>query len=133
MNLGFGGGKVATRAAHYRACASICATVEFGSRRSVREYNRASDEMRAFVAETHHAGPDALAELLPLLDEPPADEWLAFQLLDLGVPPLATVERSLGIIRRLASGFGPDAFGAASWLQEWEARHTIPKTPSTDS
>lgn len=83
--------------------------------------------MRALVAEAYQAGPEAVAELLPLLDEPLADRWLAFQLLDLGRPPLTAVDRCLSIIRDVAAGAGPtDAMGAAMWLREWQARQAEP-------
>lgn len=117
---------MATRADRYQAYASVCATVDYASRASVRQHNSASDQMRAIVAEAYQVGPVALTELLPLLNAPPADEWLAFQLLDLGLPPLAIVEQCLAIVRRKAAGAGPDAMGAFMWLQEWEARQTVP-------
>jgi hypothetical protein len=91
---------MASWADRYRACAAVCTTVDYSSRASVRRYNRASDQMRSIVVEAFQAGPGAVAELLPLLDAPPADEWIAFQLLDLGLPPLV-VELS-----RFAAGSG---------------------------
>jgi hypothetical protein len=117
---------MATRADRYRACAAICATVDYASRSSVRRHNLASDQMRALVGEAYQVGPGALAELLPLLGEPPADEWLAFQLLDLGHPPPAISERCLALVRRKAAGSGPDAMGAEMWLRDWQARHAEP-------
>lgn len=113
-----------SRADRYRASAAICATVDYASRQSVGQHNLASEEMRAMVGEAYQAGSVAIAELLTLLDAPPADEWLAFQLLDLGQPPLPVVERCLEIIHRKAAGSGPDAMGAGMWLREWYARHT---------
>jgi hypothetical protein len=75
------------------------------------------------VTELYSAGPQALAELLPLLDEPPSDQWLAFQLLELGKPDAAVAEQCLYIIRRLAEEGPPaDAMGASMWLRDWEAR-----------
>jgi len=115
-----------TRADRYRECAAICASVDYASQRSVRQYNGASVEMRVLVGEACRAGPDAVAELVPLLDEPPADEWLAFQLLDLGTPPPDVVELCLAIVRRKAAGSGPDAMGAAMWLRDREARLSEP-------
>ena len=78
------------------------------------------------VTEVYAAGPQALAELLPLLGEPPSDQWLAFQLLELGKPELAVAERCLFVIRRLAFGRGADAMGAGKWLRDWDARHAEP-------
>ena len=115
-----------TRVDHYRACAASCAAVDYASRRSVLQHNRASEEMRKVVAEAYCVGPGAVAELLPLLDEPSTEEWLAFQLLDLGVPPPAVAARCLAIVRRKAAGTGADAMGAGMWLREWEARHNEP-------
>jgi hypothetical protein len=117
---------MAERTDRYRAFAAICARVDYASRRSVREHNQASEQMRALVGEAYQAGPAAVAELIPLLDEPTADEWLAFQLLDLGQPPVATVERCLAIIRRKAAGSGPEAMGAEMWLRDWQTRHAEP-------
>ncbi len=79
--------------------------------------------MRAMVADLYAAGPAALAEAIPLLAETPADQWLAFPLLDLGKPEKAVVDQCLSIIRRLASGVGLDAMGAAMWLRDWESNH----------
>jgi hypothetical protein len=62
--------------------------------------------------------------LLPLLDESPSNQWLAFQLLELGKPKPAVVKQCLSIIRRLAAGPAPaDAMGASMWLRDWKARH----------
>lgn len=124
---------MATRADRYRKCASICVSVDYASRHSVRKHNRAADEMRGLVGEAYRAGPEAVAELVPLLDEPPAGEWLAFQLLDLGTPPPDVAKLCVAIVRRKAAGSGPDAMGAAMWLRDWEARHSergaAPDTP----
>ncbi len=112
-----------SRLDRYRACAATCTAIDLVSAASVRHYNRASDQMRTLVAEAYQAGPEAVAQLLPLLDESPANRWLAYQLLDLGRPPPTAVDRCLSIIRGVAMGEEPaDATGAAMWLREWQAR-----------
>jgi len=117
---------MALRIDQYRAFATTCAATDFASKRSVRQHNSAADQMRAMVAEVYSAGPEVLAELLPLLSEPPSDQWLAFQLLELGEPGVAVVERCLSVIRRVASGQSADAMGASVWLRDWEARQAEP-------
>jgi hypothetical protein len=78
------------------------------------------DQMREKVAEAFRT--QTVAELLPLLDEPPVNQWLAFQLLDLGKPEKPVVERCLAIIEGLAAGSGPTALGSQIWLREWSTK-----------
>ena len=78
--------------------------------------------MWAIVAEAYAAGPDAVAELLPLLEEPPSNQWLAFQVLELGNSEPGVAEQCLAVIRRMAAGSGAEATGAGIWLREWSAR-----------
>ncbi len=120
---------MASQIDHYRTYAATCVATDYASKHSVSQHNAAADQMRAMVAEVYAAGPQVLAELLPLLDEPPSDQWLAFQLLELGEPEPAVVERCLSIIRRLAAGPGADAMGASMWLRDWEAKHAEQGAP----
>jgi hypothetical protein len=57
---------------------------------------------------------------LPLLDEPEAAQWLAFQLLELCQPSPVVRERCLAIIRGLAAGSDADALGAQYWLRDFK-------------
>lgn len=116
-----------SRIDRYRACAATCAATEYGSKGSVRQHNAAADRMRAIVAEAYAAGPSAVEELIPLLVEPPADQWLAFQLLELGKPEASVAERCLSIIRRIAVGSDADALGAEFWLRDWAVRQAEPQ------
>ena len=103
---------MASRIEQYRACAAVCCVTEYASKRGVRQHNAAAKQMRAMVSEAYATGPSALAEFFPLLDESPADQWLAFQLLELAKPEAAVKQRCLSIIKRLAAGPGIDAMGA---------------------
>lgn len=71
--------------------------------------------MRQIVME-----PGAAEELVPLLDEPQAGQWLAFELLELSQPSGAVREKCLEIIQSLASGSGANALGARTWLREFK-------------
>ncbi len=79
--------------------------------------------MRQIVAQAYSLGEGAVAELVPLIDEPPCDRWIAFQLLELGKPGHDTVNRCLALIRGLASGSGPEAMGASIWLRGWAEKN----------
>jgi hypothetical protein len=103
----------------YRECANICERTDYGSKQSVRQHNAAADEMHAIAEDAHRRGPSAIGELLPLLDEPPADTWLAFQLLKLGGPSSSYASRCVSIIERAGRGSGPQALGARIWLEDW--------------
>lgn len=111
------------RADQYRELAAVCATVDYGSPNSVRENNDASDQMRKLVADSYTTGIEAVAELFSLLDDPECAQWLSFQLLELGKPPFAIVERCLSTIRDLAAGSTANAYGANLWLKEWTSRY----------
>lgn len=82
----------------------------------MREHNAAAKEMRDIVME-----PGAAEELLPLLDEPQSDRWLAFQLLELCQPTPLVREKCLTIIRDMAAGSGPEALGAQWWLRDFKS------------
>jgi hypothetical protein len=71
--------------------------------------------MRKIVVE-----PGAEEELLPLLEEPEAAQWLAFQLLELCKPLPEVRARCLTIIRGIAAGSGADALGAEYWLRDFK-------------
>ena len=114
-------------AAKYLAHAQTCARTDYGSHISMLRHNRAAQAMRKIVTSAYKSGADGIEGLLPLLDRPPADSWLAFQLLDLGSPPLTVLEQCLAIIQRRAAQPGPEGIGAAIWLREWLEKH--PETP----
>jgi hypothetical protein len=104
-------GSLSPTASHlerYRQCVARCAA---GSQAN----NAAVKEMRRLLAE-----PGVVEELLPLLDEPSAAHWLAFQVLEFCPVTPAVREKCLAIIRRLAAGRSVDALGAKHWLQEFE-------------
>jgi hypothetical protein len=106
----------------YRIDAAICAATDHSSRAAVRRHNAAADRLRALVAEAYGAGPEQVAELYPLLDEAPSNRWIAFQLLELGVPPPDVAERCIKVIQQIASGQGAGAMGARIWLKEWSEK-----------
>ena len=70
--------------------------------------------MRQIVME-----PGAAEELVPLLDEPDAGQWLAFELLELCKPSPDVREKCLAIIQSLAAGSGANALGARYWLRDF--------------
>lgn len=110
-------------AAKYLVHATTCAATEYGNRLSLYRHNRAADAMRKMVARAYKSGTTSLERLYPLLSLPPADSWLAFQLLDLGNPPPRIRDRCLEIIRRRAAEPGPEGMGAAMWLTQWLEHH----------
>jgi len=71
--------------------------------------------MRQIVAE-----PGAGDELVPLLDDPDAGEWLAFELLELCKPSNAVREKCLAIIESLAASSGTKSLGARLWLRDFK-------------
>lgn len=101
----------------YRQLAETCAATDYADADSLRRHNTAVDEMRMLAAQI-----GAVVELSPLLDEPESGCWLAFQLLELALPPTPVAERCLEIVRRLAEGEGGEAMGARLWLREYAAR-----------
>jgi hypothetical protein len=105
---------MASRIDRYRECVATCAATAYGSGASVRRHNAAATRMREIVVEL-----GAADELLPLLDEPEAAQWLAFQLLELCEPSSVVRERCLALIRGLAAGSGADALGAQYWLRDF--------------
>ena len=115
-----------SRADKYRCNAASCTSVDYGSRASVRRFNAASDRMRKIVERAYADGPESVAELIPLLDESPSNQWLAFQLLEAGKPPDKVIKKCLKIIRGLIrtyteTGNSADAMGMSLWLKEWSA------------
>jgi hypothetical protein len=108
-----------SRVERYRAYTATCLATDYDSPASVRRHNRAADEMRRLVGE-----PGAVAELLPLLDEPTAARWLAFQLVESGGLSDDVIQRCLAVVRALAAGGDAEAMGARMWLRE--RRHAEP-------
>jgi hypothetical protein len=106
---------MASRVDRFRKYAAVCATTAYGSGASVRRHNAAAQQMRQLVME-----PGAAEELVPLLDEADAGQWLAFALLELSQPLDAVREKCLAIIRSLAAGSGADALGARYWLRDFK-------------
>src|SRR5690349_14336554 len=111
-----------TRVERYREAAAI-AWAHRSGRGSVARHNRASDEMRAIVDDAYRDGPDAVAALFPLLDEPQPARWLAFTLADRGSVPPAVLDRCLDMIRASAAGDDVDALMAEWGLEELEEKH----------
>lgn len=101
-----------SRTERYRKCVATCASTDYASKDSLREHNNAATEMRRIASE-----PGAEVELLPLLDEPHAAEWLAFQAIELWHPSPEIRQRCVAIIQKLAAGSGLAAKGAKGWLQ----------------
>lgn len=110
-----------SRTERYRKCVATCAATTYGSGAAVRRHNDAATEMREIMVE-----PGAAEELVPLLDEPEAARWLAFQLLELSEPSPAIRDRCLAIIRELAAGSSPEALGAQCWLRDFGGRAAEP-------
>jgi hypothetical protein len=108
-----------SRLDRYRTHAATCLATDYGSPVSVRLRNRAADAMRRLAGE-----PGAVAELLPLLEEPAAARWLAFQLVEMGGLSDDVHRRCLAVARTLAEGAGAEALGARMWLRE--QRHAEP-------
>jgi hypothetical protein len=81
--------------------------------------------MRQIVQHAEESGPDAVAGLLPLLDEPTPAEWLAHHLVELAFIDLAIRAKCISIVKQLvvalrASGDGLNAMGEESWLQDYQ-------------
>jgi len=112
---------MASQIERYRTDSAICAATDQSSRAAVRRHNAAADRLRALVADAYVAGPEKVAELIPLLDEPPSDRWLAFQLLELGEPPPDCTERCIRVIQQIATGQDAGAMGARIWLKDRSA------------
>lgn len=82
--------------------------------------------MRRIVTDAWKEGSESVAGLQPLLDDPIASEWLAFQLLEVCELPGAVFRKCFAIIERLAAGGSENALGARMWLQESRDGHYRP-------
>src|SRR5215510_4267995 len=100
--------RMLTRVESFREYAATCAETDYGSSASVARHNAAADGMRQLVTESKMAGPTAVSELFPLLDEPLTGRWLAFQLLELCELPDAVTASCLEMIRKIAAGPGAE-------------------------
>ena len=104
-----------SRVDRFRKFAAVYATTAYRSGASVRRHNAAAQKMRQIVME-----PGAAEELVPLLDEPDAAQWLAFELLELSQPSDSVREKCLAIIQSLAAGSGANALGGRYWLRDFK-------------
>jgi len=111
----------------YRKLAQVWEAIDYSDNASVHKCNKAADRMRKIVCEAESQGPDAIRRLLPLLDEPPANKWLAHHLVELASIDLDTEDRCFKIVKGLAAslereGGGADAIGENYWLKEWKTK-----------
>ncbi len=111
--------------AEYRKLAEICEGVDYSDRVVVEMCHRASDRMREIVAEAEQNG--TLNGLLPLLDEAPANRWLAHHLVEMGSIDAATLDRCFEIANELAVNFesrrmDAESMGEFYWIREWRAK-----------
>lgn len=100
-----------------------CLSTDYNSQEEIRQHNKAANQMREIVVNAQKEGEQSLAELIQLLDDPTANKWLAFQLLELCELQETDTKRCLAIIRRLATGSSTDVMGAELWLQAWAKNH----------
>jgi len=64
----------------YIQCSDICAAVDYSDEETVKQGNRAISRMYEIVQQIAAEGPDALENLIVLLDDPKASKWLSHQL-----------------------------------------------------
>jgi len=110
-------------AEEYREWANLWETIDYADKASVRKCNRAADRMRKIVQEAEGSGPDAVAVLLPLLDEAIPAKWLAHHLVEMTSIDKATKKQCFQIVKQhirdlRSKGQAADVMGEEMWLRE---------------
>ncbi|MBN1511468.1 MAG: hypothetical protein JXB13_05590 [Phycisphaerae bacterium] len=111
----------------YVACATQCMSVDYGDKKSVRRYNKASDRMRAITDEVVAMGHDAVGRLATLLEVEPASGWVAHHLVEKADLDPETTRKCFAKVEEMiaeaeAEANLPDAMGEKMWLQEWRTK-----------
>jgi hypothetical protein len=108
-----------SRLDEYRRCAEICAqSWETSTRGSIAANNRAVSRMYGLVEAAVAEGPQAVGELVQLLDEPLTVRWIAHQLLERATVSAEVASRCLALIE----GWAEDSIGDAYWLRDYYKR-----------
>ncbi len=111
-----------SRLDRYKEYAQICARLDYSDRRTILVNNRAVDKMYEIVESAVQEGPDAVAELACLLEEPLTAPWISHQLLERALVPPEVERRCLSIIEGLAL----DSIGEQMWLAEYKNKKKHP-------
>lgn len=116
--------------AEYIECAERCQSVDYGDKKSVQQYNKASDRMRVIVDEVVELGPDAVQQFTSVLDIEAASGWAAHHLVEKTDLAPDFLTRCFGKVEEMmskaeAESRPADAMGEKMWLQEWKAKRPI--------
>ena len=74
--------------------------------------------MYQIVEAANTKGPDTIAELVTLLDEPDCAKWLAHQLIEKAATTRDIKSKCFFIVEALAKEDSADALGERMWLKE---------------
>ena len=113
----------------YITCAEEAAAVDYGNKRSVREFNVRSARMREIVQEVVAMGQDAIGQFSSVLEIEPAAVWLAHHLVELAELDNKTLAKCFNRVMQAKSeaegnGEHATAMGEDMWLKEWMARRS---------
>lgn len=131
----------------YLTNAAAAVSVDYTGKKSVRQFNRQSDRMRAIVREVVSLGQDAVVRFSSLLNQEPAAGWAAHHLVEMADLDPQTLTKCFDQVKQMkleaeAKGELANAMGEEMWLKEWikkgvamyEIKHsespTIPKMTS---
>jgi len=106
-------------AAWYRRHAFVCSRIEYADMASVEASNASVDAMYTIVERAERHGPEAVAKLVALLDDPLARPWLAHQLVEKTTISPEVRRRCIAIVEERAKGDGLEATGEREWLEKW--------------
>lgn len=102
----------------YRECARVCSTIDYADKSSVKRSNKAVDKMYQIVQTANNKGPQSIADLATLLDEPDCAKWLAHQLVEKAAITKEIKNKCFSIVETLAKGESAEALGERLWLKE---------------
>lgn len=114
----------------YIECAEQCLSVDYGDKKSVRQFNKASDRMRAIVDQVVQLGPDAVEHFTSVLDTEPASGWAAHHLVEKAELAPDLLKRCFSIVEKIvvkaeAESRSADAMGEKMWLRKWKAKKPV--------
>ena len=109
----------------YKTLAAVCADTNFGSKVSVKRYNKAVDRMReiakAVDKEETAERVDNLAQLLDI-EENKINLWAAIHLLEF-IPINKEIEiKALSVIEKASLQNGAESCRFQVWLEEWNEK-----------
>ena len=96
----------------------ICNAIDNADELSVKRNNKAVDRMYQIVQLANNKGPETVAELATLLDQPDCAKWLAHQLVEKAAITKEIKNKCFAIVETLAKGETAAALGERMWLKD---------------